>query len=88
MDHSYLKSLAVSADGFVFDPRTGHSYTTNATGMAILTKLQQGCDLDEVVAALKAELSAPDSVAEDVRQFVDALRELGLATRQPEGTSA
>ena len=88
MDPTYLRSLAISANGFVFDPRTGHSYTANATAMMIVTKLQQGQTPSQIVDALRKEWGAPDSVDEDVRRFVETLRELGLGGRRSPGGEA
>lgn len=77
MDVAYLKSLAMSGSGFVFDPRTGHSFTTNPSGLLILKGLQQGKTLEEIVAALRDELLAPDSARTDVQHFFCTLADLG-----------
>jgi hypothetical protein len=52
MENEKLKSLAISPNGFVFDPTTGHSYTTNDSGMFILQKFIEGCEISEVAQAL------------------------------------
>ncbi len=38
IDLTHLKQLAVSENGFVFDPYTGHTFTLNATGIAVLAE--------------------------------------------------
>lgn len=77
MDTTYLKSLAVSTNGFVFDPRTGHSFTTNTSGLTILKGLQQGKSTDEIVSVLQTEMAAPPSVTADLEQFIGTLVDLG-----------
>lgn len=78
MDFSYLRSLATSNDGFVFDPCTGHSFNTNPTGLYMLRRLQQGTSLDELTTQLRDELDAPrESVEDDIQRFVSTLREFG-----------
>jgi hypothetical protein len=37
-----LSNLALSPTGFVFDPRTGATYTVNPTGRAVLEALRDG----------------------------------------------
>jgi PqqD family protein of HPr-rel-A system len=76
-----LKNLAVSSTGFVFDPRTGATFTVNATGLAVLLALRDGASLDAIVRELEAQFEGTTRGArEDVLDFVQALRGHGLAT--------
>jgi PqqD family protein of HPr-rel-A system len=75
-----LRQLAVSDSGFVFDPLTGHTFTVNATGLAILAGLKAGRELDAIAAEL-AEAFEPEGGEDyqrDVDDFVLRLREHGL----------
>ncbi|EIC20955.1 PqqD family peptide modification chaperone [Thiorhodovibrio frisius] len=46
-----LTELAVSPSGFVFDPRSGQSYTLNPTGVFFLTQLRDGGDAATAASA-------------------------------------
>ncbi len=79
MDFSHLKTLAMSETGFVFDPRTGHSYTVNPSGLVALAALRDGRTLDEAVARVREAFDADGEPLDDhVEGFVALLRELGL----------
>jgi hypothetical protein len=75
-----IQTLAISDTGFVFDPRTGHAYTVNATGLSVLRGLKDGLRLDEVVSHVKRDFPAADRVEDDVREFLQLLGELGIVT--------
>jgi len=79
-DTSHLKQLAINENGFVFDPRTGHTFTLNATGLAVLEGLKRGAEAEEIVAELSAtfELEGSEDLARDVDDFVARLREYAL----------
>jgi Coenzyme PQQ synthesis protein D (PqqD) len=76
-DSNYLSALAVSETGFVFDPRTGHSFTVNRVGLTVLKKLRAGSPVNELVRELQQEFSGVASVPRDVADFVGMLREFG-----------
>lgn len=78
MDISRLAMLAISDTGFVFDPRTGHSYTANATGMAILNHLKKGRPVSEVLTRIEETFEVPASLAQDLQSFVEALSNYDL----------
>lgn len=71
-----LHRLAVSESGFVFDPGTGHNFTVNETGVALLRLMQKGLRLDQLIAALAEEYDGdPREMERDVLEFAGALRE-------------
>lgn len=78
IDPAELRVLAISDSGFVFDPRTGHSYSMNPTGLAALQALRAGADVATVAARLRDEFDGGVAVDDDVEGFVELLRELGL----------
>lgn len=72
---SRLKSLALSEDGFAFDPRTGESFTTNKTGMFIIRELMAGHDSPGITADLTQHFDVDNDRAErDVIDFIEHLR--------------
>jgi hypothetical protein len=76
---SELSRLAISPTGFVFDPRTGATYSINDTGRAILESLRDGRTLDDAVDALQHEFESHGSdLRRDVLEYVTLLREHGL----------
>ena len=74
-----LAGLAVSDEGFAFDPRTGQSFTLNPTGRRLLRALADGTP-QVAVADMLAERYAvdPRNVHGDVRDFIEQLRALEL----------
>ncbi len=83
VDSSNLKNLAISDTGFVFDPRSGATFTLNSTGLAVLLALRDGSEVDDIVAKLKEKFEgANGSTREDVLDFVQTLRLQGLVTKR------
>lgn len=74
-----LAQLAISPSGFVFDPRTGATYTCNPTGRAVVAGLVEGEGLEGLVARLAAAFDAKDEdLGRDILEYVRLLREHGL----------
>ena len=73
MNTSHLSMLAISDSGFVFDPRTGHSYAVNSTGLALLRSLKLGQTPTESVQRLQSSFACPVDILGDVLTFVNAL---------------
>ncbi|MBX6423282.1 HPr-rel-A system PqqD family peptide chaperone [Thermosulfurimonas sp. F29] len=74
-----LRRLAVSEEGFVFDPETGNSYTVNETGLRILRHLKEGLPPEKIVAELVKEYEvSPEEAERDLYEFVETLKGLGL----------
>lgn len=72
-----LKDLAVSDTGFVFDPHSGASFSTNAAGLEILAGLKAGKTRKEIMEGLVARFDMVVSSAEverDIDEFVHLLR--------------
>ncbi|HEY5955368.1 MAG TPA: PqqD family peptide modification chaperone [Polyangiaceae bacterium] len=78
MDKSRLEMLAISDTGFVFDPRTGHSYTVNATGLTVLNELKRGASAAAALQRLQETFDCPPSALADLRAFTDALNNFGF----------
>ena len=78
----HLRDLALSETGFVFDPYTGATFTTNATGRCVLEALREGLDRPAIAERLRSrfDLSAnPGDLDNDISEFVQLLRQHGVA---------
>ena len=71
-----LQRLAISENGFVFDPVRGHNFTVNETGLVILRMLQKDNQLAPLLDNLMCEYDAPRRELErDVVEFAGLLRD-------------
>ncbi len=74
-----IERLAVSKNGFVFDPATGNSYTVNSTGLFILNLLREGKSEEDIVSALVENFDVSQEEARrDLLDFLEQLRANGL----------
>ncbi len=79
------KNLALSDSGFVFDPSTGDSFSTNPIGLEIVKMLQTGKDADEIKAqVVKTYLIDEVGFEKDYYDFVNTLTKLKLSDGSPE----
>ena len=79
---SQLAQLALSPSGFVFDTRTGATFTVNAAGVVLLEGLREGQGLAELVETLLQQFDARGhDLARDVLEFVRRLQVEGLLPR-------
>jgi hypothetical protein len=69
-----IARLAVSDEGFIFDPERGNSFTTNGPGLFILKLLKEGKDEAAVIGAMTKRYAIPPGEAE--RDYVDFRNEL------------
>jgi hypothetical protein len=80
-----LTDFALSESGFIFDPRSGATFTVNVTGLAILEALRDGRAPPAIPGLLRERFAnVEDDVAEQVADFVRSLRQVGLARPEPE----
>jgi PqqD family protein of HPr-rel-A system len=72
---NHLSQLSLNNEGFVFDPTSGESYTTNTTGLLILNGLRQNKSPETIAQALQEEFDVnPDKAERDVADFQIQLR--------------
>ena len=64
-------NVAISDTGFIFNPATGDSFSTNAVGLEIIRLLKEEKKKDEIVKSISAKFSI-DSAAMD-KDLVDFL---------------
>ena len=75
-DAMVLNRLAISESGFLFDPVSGHSFTVNETGLAILRALQTNHHLDALREALTSAYDVDEAALDrDLLEFLGSLRE-------------
>jgi PqqD family protein of HPr-rel-A system len=78
-----IKDLAISENGFVFDPFSGATFTLNTTGHAIIKGLRDGLSQPEIVAQLSDSFDGvTNKLHEDVQDFIRTLNEFGLLADQ------
>ncbi|MBU0513877.1 MAG: HPr-rel-A system PqqD family peptide chaperone [Proteobacteria bacterium] len=74
-----LAALEVSRSGFLFDPRTGHTYTLNETAQRLLELFKDGRSEEEIVTALAEEFEVNSSTVErDLYDFFCQLNSFAL----------
>lgn len=74
-----LSRLAVSDEGFAFDPSTGDSYLLNSSALSLLRWLQQGKQNGQLAEALSERYGiASDGASRDVGDFLTRLKSIRL----------
>ena len=73
------KNIAVSEEGFLFNPTTGDSFSTNGTGALIIRLLKQDKTLPEIANELYAEYDADRLLVErDLEEFASLLKDFSV----------
>lgn len=71
--------LALSESGFLFDTRTGATYSLSPTGVTALRALMQGVRAGALAATLCQRYDVNEAqAARDLERFVQDLHDLGL----------
>ena len=74
-----LSHLALSDDGFLFDPTSGHTYTLNSVGTFVLRKMIEKYSSDQITAAVIEEYDVSEEIlSRDLEQFYHFLSEQGI----------
>ena len=69
------KNIAISETGFVFNPLTGDSFSTNPVGQEILRKLQNGSNREKLANHIVDLFSVDKGVIEkDINDFLMMLK--------------
>lgn len=75
--------LALSENGFLFDQRTGLSYSLSRTGTFLLRRLLDGATTDQLAAALRESFEIDEqSAARDVAEFLARLKDMRLTEEE------
>ncbi len=79
------ENLALSESGFLFDTRSGATFTLSTTGTFLLRLLMDGADPESLPTRLRDDYEVEREVAHrDVSQFIFRLRDLGLIGKRDE----
>jgi hypothetical protein len=74
-----LEHLALSESGFLFDARTGSTYSLNRTGTFVLRELIAGTPLGNLPERLREAFEVDaETAARDVEQLLFRLKFLGV----------
>ncbi len=69
------KNIAISETGFLFNPSTGDSFSTNPIGRKVIHWLQSGLAQEEIVAKMQEEYSVDkDTVEKDIHDYISLLK--------------
>ena len=69
------KNIATSEEGFVFNPSTGDSFSTNPIGAEILSMLKDGKTVAQISAAVCSRYDVEPILFErDLADFIASLR--------------
>ena len=73
------KNIALSDTGFVFDPSTGDSFSTNPIGLEIIKMLKDGKSIQEIKTSIVKDYMVDEaSIEKDYYDFVNLLGKLKL----------
>ena len=74
-----LADLAISDNGFIFDPLAGATFSVNPTGLCVLQLLKEGLSQHDIAQRLVERFDkATSDAARDVDEFVRQLRQHNL----------
>jgi len=74
------RNIALSDSGFVFDPSTGDSFSTNPIGLEIIKLMKENKTTEEIKASIVKQYMVDEvSFEKDLYDFVNMLSKLKLA---------
>ena len=74
------RNIALSDSGFIFDPSTGDSFSTNPIGLEIIRMLKDGKSHEEIRSVIvKNYMTDEASFEKDLYDFVNMISKLKLA---------
>jgi hypothetical protein len=78
-------NIAVSDNGFVFNPGSGESFTVNPVGLDMLNCMRKGMISNEIAAAISGQYEVDATQAErDLIEFSEMLRQYRLLESEDE----
>ena len=73
------KNIAVSDSGFIFNPGTGDSFSTNPIGMEIIALMKEEKDIEAIKAVITGKYNVDDATFEkDYFDFLNMLQSYQL----------
>ncbi|MGM0443131.1 MAG: PqqD family protein [Fibrobacterota bacterium] len=75
MNLKKLKNLAISENGYIFDPASGNSFTANETALFIIGQLKEGRTAEEITDDLADTYEVAHTTAEeDAMKIIEILQ--------------
>ena len=79
MNVEKLTRLAISDNGFIFDPITGHSFATNEIGIKIINLLKENKENEDILDELAEIYSVNENELDvDLMDFIHNLKNFSL----------
>jgi hypothetical protein len=79
------KNIAVSENGFIFNPSSGESFSANPLGLEILNLLRQGQDTESIIKVLGETYHAEEDIIErDLNDFIQSIGQYHLFEHEDE----
>ncbi|MDP7420876.1 MAG: PqqD family protein [bacterium] len=76
-----LERLAMNESGFLFDPQTGISYTTNITGLEIIRMVKDGKSAEEIQDEITSRYEvSPEEAERDIIDFLELMKSKGFVS--------
>ncbi len=73
------KNIAISDSGFIFNPSTGDSFSTNQVGMEIIRLLKDNKSKEEVISGVVSKFNVDEATVEkDLSDFTLMLNNFQL----------
>lgn len=73
------KNIATSGEGFIFNPGTGDSFTTNEVGAEIIALLKEDKKMDEIIQILSEKYDVDANQFEkDLDDFAAQLKDYSI----------
>jgi hypothetical protein len=69
-------NIALSENGFVFNPATGDSYTINNTGKEVLILIREGKNIDQIIDSMLGKYDVDKTTLE--RYLADFINDLSV----------
>jgi len=74
------KNIALSDSGFVFDPSSGDSFSTNPIGLEIIKLFKEGKSIENIKNELLSKYMTDETTLEkDIYDFIQMLVKLNVA---------
>ena len=75
----FNNKIAISDSGFIFDPTTGESFSTNPVGLEIIKLIKEGKSLDEIRTFILEKYEVTATVLSKILdEFITTLIQLNI----------
>lgn len=79
MNADKLRSLMINDEGFAFDPRSGNTYSINATGLLVINCIKAGATSEQIKEQLSGQFEVDEKTTDrDLEAFYNELERLRL----------